>query len=316
MCRHLTGCIVLFAGATLLAQNTASPLPVTPVQIENTNASFTPTDTDVPQANPARPTVTIPAHLPPTGYLQFEQGFVHADSSPAGTARQTALSQTTKIALTTRLLVQFITEPLARSTVDLPGQAETTSNDPGDLDVGFEAVAAKSVGALPTASVGYIRRVRSGTSANLDVGEYSQSGLILLGGDLPGGLHYDSNLLFNEQNDGPARRVQFGQTLAVSRPLFAATFKQRLGGIVELSHFTQPFTQQASDGSRVARANAVDLLFVSTYTPRPNIILDMSVDRGLTSTSTQWQGGFGFTYLLRHRLWPDRHPVAIPVHRY
>src|ERR1700678_1085389 len=154
-----------------LGQNPSSSGPSTPVAIENSNAAFTPTDVDVPQANPARPTVTIPAHIPPTGYLQFEQGFVHADSSPAGTVSQTALSQTTKIALTTRLLVQFISEPYARSIVATSGSSSVSSNDPGDLDLGFQVVAYKSIGALPTASVGYIRRVRSDTSANLDLGD-------------------------------------------------------------------------------------------------------------------------------------------------
>ena len=53
-------------------------------------------------SDPARPTVTMPAHLPPTGYLQFEQGFLQAASSPGSLGQQASLSQTTKISLTTR----------------------------------------------------------------------------------------------------------------------------------------------------------------------------------------------------------------------
>lgn len=161
-----------------------------------------------------------------------------------------------------------------------------------------------------------MRRVRAGTSASLDSGDYAQSALILLGGDVRGGFHYDSNLLFNEQNTGPIRRAQFAQTLAVTHSLFPLTTQQRLSAIVELSHFTQPFVHAALDGNPVSRANACDLLFVGTFALRPNIILDASVDRGLTSTSTRWQGGFGFSYILPHRLWPDRRPVPIPVGAY
>src|SRR5215469_11367840 len=35
-----------------------------------------------PAANPARPTVTNPATLPPVGYLQFEQGYLGSLESP------------------------------------------------------------------------------------------------------------------------------------------------------------------------------------------------------------------------------------------
>ncbi len=306
-------------GAALLVMTTRmhgqapAPVPRTATAIENTNAAFSPTDVDIPQANPARPTVTTPAHLPPTGYLQFEQGVVRAGASPAGTNAQFAVSQVTKIALTSRILFQFLTQPYARSTLQSTGTQTYTSNDPGDLQPGGELVAHKAVGALPSITLGYIRRVRAGTSANLDVGEYSQSALVLLGGDLRGGFHYDSNLLFNEGSNGPQRRAQLGQTLAMSHGLFPVATKQRLSGTVELSHFTQPFNHATAAGDYVARANAVDLLFVGAFSLRPNLIFDASVDRGLTSTSTHWQGGVGVTYIPPHRLWPDRHPRVIHV---
>ena len=51
----------------------------------------------------------------------------------------------------------------------------------------------------------------------------------------------------------------------------------------------------------------------SVYSIHPNLILDAAFEHGLTSTSTQWQGSFGFTYLLPHRLWKDRHPVPVAV---
>ena len=294
----------------------ATPIPTTPVEIENANAAFVPTDVNIPQANPARPTVTIPAHLPPTGYLQFEQGFNRANDSPSGLASQNAIVQTTKIALTTRLLVQFITEPYTYSNVTGANGKTSASNAPGDLQLGVLGVMHKAVGALPTVTLGYTRRLYTGAASNLDAGDYSQAGLVLLGGDLRRGFHYDSNFLITEQNNGPVRRAQYGQTLAVSHPLFAAATHSRLGGIVELSHFTQPFTANTYGGQPITRANTLDLLFAATYTVGPNIVLDSAFTHGFTSTSTQWQGAFGFTYLLPRRLWPDRHPVPIPVGLY
>ncbi len=290
-----------------------TPVPSTAIAIENTNASFIPTVVDVPQADPARPTVTTPAHLPPTGFLQFEQGFVRAGRSPAGTNNQFSLIQVTKIALTTRLLVQFLTQPYTYNGVAGVGSGSIYSSDPGDLQVGGLAVAHKAVGALPTVTVGFIRRVRAGTSANLDYGSYSQSALFLFGGDLRGGFHYDSNVLFNEQNAGPVRHLQLTQTLAVTHPLLAAATHGKLNGIIEISHATQPFVAATSRGKAVGRADADDLLLVGTYTLRPNLIFDVSVDRGLTSTSTTWQGGPGVSYILPHRLWPDKHPVPICI---
>ena len=297
------------------AQQSSAIVPQTSVAIENTNATFLPTFVDTPQANPARPTVTIPAHIPPTGYLQFEQGFLYAGSSPGSLNRQSAFVQTSKISLTTRLLVQFITEPLAVSSIGMVKQIDTVSTDPGDLSLGGQVVAIKSVGALPTVSVGYLRRVRTGSSANLDSGDAVQSLLLFFGGDLPLGLHYDSNVLFNEQTDGATRRAQSGQTLALSHSVLAEAFKERLGGIVELSHFTQPLDGETRQGAFVPRASAVDLLFVGTYSVRPNLVLDLSFDRGLTSTSTKQQASVGFTYILPHRLWRDRHPSVIRVGR-
>ena len=303
------------AFGTATSQLTTQP-PQTPVAIENTNSTFTPSTEQLPQASPARPTVTFPAHIPPTGYLQFEQGLSQANDSPAGTNAQFSLSQTTKIALTTRLLVQFITQPYTFNGIASPPVSDIRSSDPGDLQLGFQGILHKSAGAIPVVALGYIRRVRSGSSANLDTGSYSQSGFLLLSGDLRRGYHYDSNLVFNEQNSGPVRRAQFGQTLAISHPLFEERAQGKLGGVVELSHFTQPFVTGSVSGEPVSRANTVDLLLAAVYSIRPNLVLDAAFEHGLTSTSTRWQGSFGFTYVLPHRLWMDRHPVPIAVGPY
>lgn len=292
-----------------------TPVPATAVAIENSNAAFAPTDVNIPQANPARPTVTIPAHIPPTGYLQFEQGVNYAGRSPGGTPSQAAINQTSKLALTTRLMIHFVSQPYAYSAITVPSSATQHSNDPGDLVLGVHAIVHKAVGPTPTIAVAYFRRMRTGTSGNLDSGDYSQSAFVLLGGDLAHGFHYDSNILFNEQTADPVRRLQTGQTLAVSHVLFPKLTKQLLGGTIELSHFTQPFTSDTAGGKSVARANSLDLLFVAAYALRPDLIIDASFSKGLTSTSTQYQGGFGFTYLLPRRLWKDTRPAVISVGR-
>ena len=70
---------------------------------------------DPPKANPARPTFTNPATLPPVGYLQFEQGVVQANTSP-GVGHQFSLSQVTKLAVQPRLMLEFISQPFAATT--------------------------------------------------------------------------------------------------------------------------------------------------------------------------------------------------------
>jgi hypothetical protein len=317
MNRRVTGLVpflaVLFAPISY-AQSGSTPPPNEKVKIENTNADFRPSAVPIPQANPARPTITNPAHLPPTGYLQTEQGFNRAGASPSGTQSQLALSQTTKIALTTRVQVEFLSEPYTYSTVsEQSGLGIYKTSDTGDLLLGVQAIAFKAVGKIPTIAFGYIRRVRAGTAPDLDLGGYVQSIAVLLGGDIGAGFHYDSNFLFNEQNADNVRRVQFGQTLAISHPLFSKATSQRLSGVLELYHFTQPLVVQSTADRPMSHANAVDLLFAATYSLRPNIVADTAFTRGLTSTSTDWQYTLGITYLLPHRLWPDNHPVAKPV---
>ena len=310
----LVALLLLSAANSARAQTPDPPAPpTTPVAVENTNASFTPTSVSTPEASPARPTVTAPAHIPPTGYLQFEQGFNRAADSPSGVSGQSSINQTTKIALTTRILIQLVSQPYTYNTTDIP---TTPTNAPGDLDLGAQYILHKQAGPLPVVGIAYIRRMRSGTSANLDVGDYSQSALLLLSGDLPHGFHYDANLILNDlssdQNSISAshttRHGQLAQSAALSHILFAKATNGRLSGVAELSHFAQPFLIAPVS----QHPSTLGLLFAAGYTLRPNIVLDASFDHGLTSTSTQWQGGFGLTYLLPHRLWPDRHPVPKP----
>jgi hypothetical protein len=249
---------------------------------------------EIPAANPARPTVTNPATIPPVGYLQFEQGIFQANDSPQ-LDRQFSINQTTKLAVAPRLMVQFFSQPFASTTT-----SNATSRDTGDLDLGVQTIAVPGKGCFPTISVGYIGRVRSGTAPDLDIGSFSQSALILISGDAKG-FHYDTNYIVSEQNSAPIRRAQFGQTLSITHPIFAKAANLTLTG--ELWHFTQPFVpaSQIQPGG-----NAVGTLWALAWSPKPNLVFDAGIDHGLTSTSTQWEGVAGFTYLLPKRLWKPR----------
>ena len=57
---------------------------------------------DVPEANPARPTVSTPATLTPVGYLQFEDGGLYATDSPEFSKRL-GINQVYKLTLDKRV---------------------------------------------------------------------------------------------------------------------------------------------------------------------------------------------------------------------
>jgi hypothetical protein len=269
----------------------------------------------VPTANPARPTVTNPATLPPVGYLQFEQGYLGSlDSSE--TASQYGVNQVTKIAVASRLMLEAQTQPFAESRE--VGE-DSYSSGSGDVLLGAQTILylppstpAKTPHhaiARPTVALAYLGRVHAGTTPDTDQGGYANSVLLLVSGDL-GKFHYDSNYLLNEQTateNSPMtgtqvalRRAQFAQTLSVNHPLGSANLQLA----VELYHFAQPMVHATARGDFVARANAVDGLMALSYTLRPNLVIDGGFSHGFTSTSTRWQSFAGFTYLLPHRLWP------------
>ena len=275
-----------------------------------------------PAANPARPTVTNPATLPPVGYLQLEQGYLGSLDSPE-TASQYGVNQVTKIAFEPRVMAQVQTQPLARSRE--VGE-ESSTNGSGDVLLGTQVVlylppaagadgskAAQSAPhrtiARPTVALGYLGRVHAGVTPDIDQGGFVNSVLLLVSGDV-GKFHYDTNYLFNEQmvpESSPAtgqnvtlRRAQFAQTLSVNHSLISSNLQIA----AELYHFTQPTVHATAGGEFVARANAVDGLVALSYALRPNIVIDGGFSHGFTSTSTRWQSFAGFTYLLPHRLWP------------
>lgn len=272
-----------------------------------------------PAANPARPTVTNPATLPPVGYLQFEQGYLGSLASPE-TDAQYGMNQVTKIAVHPRLLIQSQLQPYAASRA--VGDTQFT-NGFGDVLLGAQVVlytpAPGHLGSaitprtdadappapkpkLAAISLGYLGRVHSGTTGDTDLGSASNSLVLLLSGDL-GSFHYDTNYIINEQTDGVVRRAQTAETLSINHALWNDNAQLS----VELYHFTQPLVSTDDHGQAVLHAHLVDLLVAPSYQLRPNLVVDFGFSRGLTSTSTRWQSFAGFTYLLPHRLWPEHH---------
>jgi len=235
---------------------------------------------DVPEANPARPTVATPATLTPVGYLQFENGTLYATGSSDFSSRF-AINQVTKLTVTSRLQFLVQSEPFVHS-----GLGADKQINPGDVLAGFQAVLLPGHNARPTIAISYFKHVYAGAAPDIDIGTPEHSVLLLISQDLAG-FHFDINGMFNEQTDKPIRRGQFGQTISISHPLKKFTIA------AEFWHFTQPFL----------KGNAVGNLWAVSYPVRKNLVVDAGLNRGLTSTSTQWEGFAGFTYVLPHRLW-------------
>jgi len=234
----------------------------------------------VPEANPARPTVATPATLTPVGYLQFENGVLYAEGSKDFSGRF-GINQVTKLTVHPRLEFLVQSEPLVYS-----GLNGVSAVNPGDVLAGFQVVLLPGHESRPTVALSYFKRVYAGAAPDIDIGSLKHSVILLISAD-SGGFHFDINGMFNEQTDKGVRRGQFGQTISISHPVKKFT----IAG--ELWHFTQP----------LVRGNAVGNLWALSYSVRPNLVFDIGLNRGLTSTSTHWETFAGVTYLLPHRLW-------------
>src|SRR5450631_4522656 len=103
----------------------------------------------VPEANPARPTVSTPATLTPLGYLQFETGTLGATTSPEFDTR-IGINQVTKLTVLPRLEFFVQTEPYVHSTL---GQDKEIH--PGEVFAGAQAVLVTADGTRPTIAVSY-----------------------------------------------------------------------------------------------------------------------------------------------------------------
>src|ERR1700689_3702761 len=89
----------------------------------------------VPEANPARPTVSTPATLPPAGYLQFETGGLGAVTSPEFGTR-ISINQVTKLTVLPRLEFFVQTEPYVHSS---DSRGEDKQIHPGEVWLGVQA---------------------------------------------------------------------------------------------------------------------------------------------------------------------------------
>jgi hypothetical protein len=234
---------------------------------------------EAPEANPGRPTVSTPATLTPVGYIQFETGLLAAWHS-AEFSSQTSVGEVTKFCFLPRIELLAATNPFAHSDTE-------PNNGTGDTLLGVQGVVHPGEGPRPTLALSYFGRVYSGNTPDLDIGSAGNSAALLASADVRG-FHYDTNYLFNETvSSDHVRRAQFGQTVSISHPLSG-----RFGIAGEAWHFTQPFL----------RGEAVGTLWAVNYNARRNLVFDTAFDRGLTGTSTRWEFLAGFTYLLPRRI--------------
>jgi hypothetical protein len=243
----------------------------------------------VPEANPARPTVSTPATLTPAGYLQFENGGLYAANSPEF-SRRLGINQVTKLSVDRRLQFLALFEPFTHST-----GAAVSGNRPGEVFAGVQAVILPGNNSeRPTISAQYLGRLYASPAPELDLGTFVQSATILLSEDL-GSFHVDMNGLVMEQQDDTSklRRAQFAQTFSLSHSIGRFTVSG------EVWHFAQPLNH----------GYAVGNLWSASYPVRKNLVIDTGFDHGFTGTSTHWEGFAGFTYLLPHRLWRQRNSV-------
>jgi len=235
---------------------------------------------DVPAANPARPTVASPATLTPVGYLQFENGVLYAEDSQEFSSL-VAITQVTKLTVHRRLQLLVASAPFVHSGLGTDKEAHV-----GDVLTGAQVVLVPGEGHRPTIAASYLGRVYQSTGADIDIGTPQHTLTLLASGDVAG-FHIDANAFFNDLTKDNVGRAQYGQTISISHPIKKFT----VAG--ELWHFTQPFIH----------GNAAGNLWAISYTVRPNLVVDVGFNHGLTSTSTQWIAVAGFTYLLPHRLW-------------
>ena len=168
-------------------------------------------DSSGPTANPGRPTVSTPATITPTGYLQFETGLLSAEHSPEFSSRS-GLNVVLKFSPSRRLEFLAAAEPLVHYSAQ-----NRTANGTAELFLGLQGVIHRGEGARPTIAASYFRRVFDGGVPELDLGSARNSFILLASADVKG-FHYDTNAMMNEVVGGGVHRAQFAQTLSVSHP--------------------------------------------------------------------------------------------------
>jgi hypothetical protein len=138
-------------------------------------------------------------------------------------------------------------------------------------------------------SVSYFRRLYGSHAPGLDIGTNRQSMQLLASFDVRR-FDVDTNAVVTEQiSDQPAvHRAQFGQTLSISHLLHG-----HLGLSGELVALL----------SAIFKSNSAGLLLALSYAVNRLLLLDGGFNRGLTGSSTRWEGFVGLTYLFLKRLW-------------
>src|ERR1700722_3395200 len=119
----------------------------------------------VPEANPARPTVSTPATLTPLGYLQFETGSLGATTSPEFGTR-IGINQVTKLTVLPRLELFVQSEPYVHSSDEFGADKQIHA---GEVWLGAQVVGLAAAGARPTISVSYVRRLYESPAPELDL---------------------------------------------------------------------------------------------------------------------------------------------------
>ncbi len=105
--------------------------------------------TDDAVANPARPTVSTPATLIPTGYFQFETGFLAAWHAPEVTY-QGSFNEVIKFSVSRWIELLVAAEPYAHSHA-----TDGPTNSSGDVDLGIQGIIHHGEGAKPTVALSY-----------------------------------------------------------------------------------------------------------------------------------------------------------------
>jgi hypothetical protein len=124
---------------------------------------------DVPEANPARPTVPTPATLTPVGYLQIEDGGLYPTDSPEFSKRL-GIYQVYKLTFDKRVELLTLFEPFTHST-----GAVVSGSRPGEVFADVQAVILAGKSERPTISGQYLRRLYASPAPELDLGTFVQS---------------------------------------------------------------------------------------------------------------------------------------------
>src|ERR1700739_1712748 len=106
-------------------------------------------ETEGPEANPGRPTVSTPATLTPAGYLQFETGTLAANHSPEFSSRY-GLNEGIKLSVLPRLKLVAAAEPTAHFTAE-----GITRNKTAEVFLGAQGVIIPGEGSKPPIAASY-----------------------------------------------------------------------------------------------------------------------------------------------------------------